>query len=402
MSEKRRDNKGRVLRTGEGQRSNGQYYYKYTDASKKAKFIYNWRLENHDKVPQGKRKKALTLREEEKQIQRALLDELVPNGGNMTVLALVQKYVLQKTGVRESTRAGYKTVINLLKKDPFGARRIGSVKVSDAKEWLIQLQKNGKSFSSVCSIRGVVNPAFRMAYNDDLIRKNPFDFELKNVLINDSIRREAISREQERKFLTFIKQDSHYSKYYDAIYILFHTGLRISEFVGLTLDDINLKEKTIRVNHQLQRVNRMEYTIVSPKTNAGIRTLPMSDDVRECFQRIIQNRNPPKVEPMIQGKGGFLFFDKNGRPLVALHWDKYFQRICKKYNSIYKEELPQITPHVCRHTYCTKMARNGVSPKTLQYLMGHSDISTTLGIYTHFGFDDAAAEVKRVAKATAT
>ena len=235
-----------------------------------------------------------------------------------------------------------------------------------------------------------------------MIRKNPFDFQLNNVLINDSIRREAISREQERKFLTFIKHDSHYSKYYDAIYILFHTGLRISEFAGLTLDDINLKEKTIRVNHQLQRVNRMEYTIVSPKTNAGIRTLPMSDDVCECFQRIIQNRNPPKVEPMIQGKGGFLFFDKNGKPLVALHWDKYFQRICKKYNSIYKEELPQITPHVCRHTYCTKMARNGVSPKTLQYLMGHSDISTTLGIYTHFGFDDAAAEVKRVAKATAT
>lgn len=68
-----------------------------------------------------------------------------------------------------------------------------------------------------------------MAEEDDLIRKNPFGFELVNVIVNDSVRREAITKKQEREFLRFIKEDSHFCKYYDAIFILFNTGLRISD-----------------------------------------------------------------------------------------------------------------------------------------------------------------------------
>ena len=82
--------------------------------------------------------------------------------------------------------------------------------------------------------------------------------------------------------------------------------------------------------------------------------------------------------------------------MVALHWEKYFQHIVEKYNKIYKVQLPKITPHVCRHTFCSKMAKNGMNPKTLQYIMGHSDISVTLYTYTHVSFEDAQAEVKRM------
>ena len=55
-----------------------------------------------------------------------------------------------------------------------------------------------------------------------------------------------------------------------------------------------------------------------------------------------------------------------------------------------------ITPHVCRHAYCSNMAKSGMNPKTLQYLMGHSDISVTMNVYTHIGFDDAEEELKRM------
>ena len=82
--------------------------------------------------------------------------------------------------------------------------------------------------------------------------------------------------------------------------------------------------------------------------------------------------------------------------MVALHWEKYFQHITTKYNSIYKVELPKISPHVCRHTYCSNMAKSGMNPKTLQYLMGHSDIGVTLNTYTHLGLDDVKEEVERV------
>ena len=201
-------------------------------------------------------------------------------------------------------------------------------------------------------------------------------FQLATVVVNDSVTREAITRKQERTFLNYVRESGCYKKYYDAIYILFKTGLRISEFVGLTLADIDLEHRKINVDHQLQRTMDMRYVIEEPKTSCGKRGIPMTDDVYECFKRIIANRKKPKVEPMICGKSGFLYLDK-----------------------LYREQLPNITPHVCRHTFCSNMAKSGMNPKTLQYLMGHSDIGVTLNTYTHVQYDDVETEMKRVVNA---
>ena len=396
MSEKRRDSKNRILRSGESQRKDGRYAYKYIDTTGKPQFVYSWKLEATDSTPQGKRD-GLSLREKEKQIRRDIEDAIIPRGGEMTVLDLVKKYLSQKTGVRHNTEANYNFVLNIIKKEDFGRQRIDRVKLSDAKCWLIKLQQDGRGYSSIHSIRGVVRPAFQMAVDDDLIRKNPFEFQLATVVVNDSVTREAITRKQERAFLEFVKGDKHFSRYYDGIYILFKTGLRISEFVGLTLADLDMKNRKISVNHQLQRKRNMEYIIEDTKTSSGTREIPMTDDVYQCFQRIIANRPKPKTEPMIGGRGGFLYLDKDGKPMVALHWEHYFKHICQKYNSIYKVQMPKVTPHVCRHTFCSNMAKSGMNPKTLQYLMGHSDIGVTLNTYTHLGFEDAQAELKRVA-----
>lgn len=394
MSEKRRDNRGRILRNGEIQTSDGRYRYKYVDAFGTTRYVYSWRLDRHDRIPVGKKMEA-SLREKEKQIMADIFDKIIPAGGNITVIELVEKYVSLKTGVRPTTEAGYKSVINLLRRESIGHQRIDKVKLSDAKVWLIQLQKNGKGFSSIRTIRGVLRPAFQMAVDDDLIRKNPFQFELATVIYNDSVTREAITREQEKKFLAFVKEDEHFSKYYEGIYILFNTGLRISEFVGLTKDDIDFRKMKINVDHQLQRYNR-EYHIVEPKTESGIRQIPMTKEVAECFRKIIQKRENPKIEPMVDGRTGFLYLDKNYKPMIALHWEKYFQHICQKYNSTYKVQMPKITPHVCRHTFCSRMAAKRMNPKTLQYIMGHSDVSVTLNTYTHLGFEEASEEVKRI------
>lgn len=395
MSGKRRDSKNRILRNGESQRRDGRYAFKYIDTTGKTQFVYSWKLEKTDKTPQGKRDD-LSLREKEKQIMKAIDDEIVPRGGEMTVLELVKKYLLQKTGVRHNTEANYNFVLNIIKKEDFGKKRIDKVKLSDAKCWLIKLQQDGRGYSSIHSIRGVVRPAFQMAVDDDLIRKNPFEFQLATVVVNDSVTREAITRKQERAFLEFVVNDKHFCRYYEGIFILFKTGLRISEFVGLTLSDLDMQNRKISVNHQLQRKRNMEYVIEDTKTSCGTREIPMTDEVYECFQRIISSRKKPRVEPIVGGKCGFLYLDKNDMPMVALHWEKYFQHICEKYNSIYRVQMPKVTPHVCRHTFCSNMAKSGMNPKTLQYLMGHSDISVTLNTYTHIGYDDAKEELKRV------
>ena len=124
--------------------------------------------------------------------------------------------------------------------------------------------------------------------------------------------------------------------------------------------------------------------------------LPITEDVAEMFRAIIEDRNAPKVEKSIDGYSGFLFYDDNGMPLVAMHWQHRFNHMVGRYNDIYRVQMPNITPHVCRNTYCSNMAKSGMNPKTLQYLMGHSDISVTMNVYTHISFDDAEEELKRM------
>ena len=227
-NQKRRDKKGRILRNGESQRADGRYAFVYTDCFGKQKFLYSWKLESTDPLPVGRRP-CQSLREKEKVILRDINDGITPYGDNLTVLELVKKYIAQKTGVRHNTAANYNFVINIIKKEEFGALRIDKVKLSDAKAWLIKLQADGRGYSTIHSVRGVVRPAFQMAVDDDLIRKNPFEFQLCTVVVNDSVTREAITRKQERKFLEFIKNDEHYKRYYDGMFILFKTGLRISD-----------------------------------------------------------------------------------------------------------------------------------------------------------------------------
>lgn len=186
MSEKRRDNRGRILHTGEVQLSTGQYRYKYVDNYGDERYCYSWRLDHNDRMLVGK-KHTESLREMEKKIEADQFDHIVVNGGKLNVLELVEKYISVKNGVRPTTMAGYGTVINLLKKDPFGRKRIDTVKISDAKAWLIKLQqKDGKSYSSIHTIRGVLRPAFQLAVDDDLIRKNPFGLKCKEQSLKSS------------------------------------------------------------------------------------------------------------------------------------------------------------------------------------------------------------------------
>lgn len=396
MSRARKDSKGRNLRNGESQRKDGRYVYKYIDPFGNQKFVYSWRLVETDRIPSGKRND-LSLREKEKAIQKDIVDGLLPNE-NLTVLDLVKKYVSTKKGVKYHTQVTYKWVINMLEKEEFGSKKIEKIKISDVKVWYIKLQNDGKCFGTIKTIKGIIKPAFQMAVNDDVIRKNPFDFKLVGVVVNDSKKRQALTEEQERKYLDFVKNDKHYSDYYDEIYILLNTGMRISEFAGLTKSDLDFGNMKIKVDHQLIRKSNMEYMVDATKTATGTRYIPMTKEVCDSFKRILAKRSNPKLEPFIDGKSGFLFLDRKGKPKVTLNFERVFNGIVDKYNKTHKIQLPKITPHVLRHTFCTRMANKGMNPKSLQYIMGHSDVGITLNLYSHVSFDDAKHELEKISK----
>ena len=170
----RRDSKHRVLRRGESIRADGKYQFKY-HINGKPHFVYSWRLEPTDKLPVGK-KPCLSLRELEKQIGYDLDTLSDPMGKNITVGELVERYLCTKTGVKPNTLANYNFVQNLLKKETFSEKKISQIKTSDAKLFLIKLQQDGKGYSTIKTVRGVLRPAFQMAVDDDVLHKNPFGF----------------------------------------------------------------------------------------------------------------------------------------------------------------------------------------------------------------------------------
>ena len=390
MSTKRRDSKGRILRNGESQRKDGRYAYKYVGLDGKNKFVYSWKLEPTDKMPKGKRAD-ISLREKEKMIRRDIEDGINSSGGDMTVTELVEKYLKQKVLLKYNSQTIYKYMVDILKADEFGSYKISKVKESDAKEWFIQLKQEGRGYASIELMKSIIGPAFSLAIKDDLLRHNPFDFKLSLTIKDDRIAKQALTKEQETSFLNFIKNDTYAKQFYDAVYILFHTGLRISEFAGLTISDIDFNNGYINIDHQLLCTRDGEKYISTAKTDTGKRRIPMSEEVKKCFERILSQRETPIHEPVISDISNFIHLHK-GVVWVRQNWYVRFVRMWKKYNEIHDEKIPKVTPHICRHTFCTNLIRSGLNPKKLQYLMGHSNIITTLNIYAHIESEDLKDE----------
>lgn len=379
---KRKDSKGRILRTGESQRSDGRYCYKYIDAKGKQQFVYAWKLEPTDRLPKGKRD-GPALREKEKEIQKDQLDGIDHSGANMTVLDLYVKHIGLNPQVKPSTVRGRERRKKMLENDPLGSMKISSVKLSDAKGWALRQQAKGTAYHTIRTDKRALKAAFYTAISDDCIRKNPFDFRLTDVILNDTEAKIPLSAEQEKSLLDFLQTDKIYRKYYDEVVILLGTGLRISEFCGLTRQDIDLETSIINVDHQLQKDATIGKYIGDPKSKSGIRQIRMGPEVREAFQRVLSRPQTGK-NLAIDGYRNFLFCSKSGNPRTAVNYENIIRHIRVKHAKLHGSVLPEnMTPHSLRHTFCTKMANAGMNPKALQYVMGHADIKLTMGYYAH-------------------
>lgn len=395
MSEKRRDNKGRILKTGESQRKDGRYLYKYVDAFGKTKCVYSWKLVPTDSVPKGKRD-CLSLREMEHEIHMDLADGIDTTGKKMTLCQLYAKQNEQRANVKESTKTGRKQLMEILKKDKLGARSIDSIKPSDAKEWAVRMKANGYAYKTINNYKRSLKASFYIAIADDYVRKNPFDFKLNEVIEDDTKQKQALTEEQEETLLAFAKTDRIYRKYYDEIVILLKTGLRISELCGLTVSDLDFTEKVIHVEHQLLKNSRTGYYIDTPKTKSGMRDVPMSEEVCRAFERVMARKQ--KAEPIVvDGYSHFLFLNGKGYPMTNVAYNIAFVNLAKKYNKQHEDNpLPKITPHILRHTFCTRLANKSMNPKSLQYIMGHSNINITMNLYAHASVEGIKAELREL------
>ena len=381
----RKDSRGRNLRTGERQRENDLYEYRYNDpVTGKRDSVYHEDLAG--------------LREMEKDIQRKLDDGIQTNAGirKIDVNTLFGRYI-EARKLAEQTRENYIRMWNYHVKDEIGRMKVVEVRPSHVKLFYARLSKADYSRSTIKLLHDMLYPAFEMAVDDDIIRKNPCKMALRDFG-RDPKAREAITNEQQEKLLSFVRESNVYNVYFPMLVIMIGTACRCGEIIGLTWSDIDMKNKQVSINHQLIYRNLGEGSrlcVTAPKTGAGVRDIPMTTSVRKAFekQREYQFMMGIDRDYEVDGIKGFIFTSKNGRPLQPSAVNNVLYNIVDAYNKQEAakakkehrkpEMMPRISAHILRHTGCTRMAERGMDVKVLQYIMGHANIAVTMEVYNH-------------------
>lgn len=390
--EVRRDNKGRILKTGETQRLDGRYCYKNQDNGKRVTF-YSWTLTDADKTPAGK-KAGPSLRSQVKEYEDACRFGINTASANITVKELIDMYIdLKSPTVKASTVKNYHGERNRIAKTSIYHEKISKLNLLKCKKWTQELKALGIKSDTIKKTKNLLQQALNIAVENNWIIKNPCDFKLVSVIgkMEQEIRY-PLTDEWQKKYLEYVAMSNTYSFYYDAIYVMLNTGLRISEFCGLTKQDVNFKEGYISVSRQL--LPSVEYSgrrIETTKTENAVRKIPMTNEVAEKLKKAKKAISKRKVNPSVDGVKDFLFISKSETTMDSKCWERIFRRIYagfrKKYPEYEKQEhFSPITPHILRHTFCTNLVKAHVDEKSITSIVGHSTFATTLNIYTHYDY----------------
>lgn len=389
MAKVRKDLRGRSLRKGEVQRSSDKrYMYTYTDPMGRRKFIYANDLAE--------------LREKEAKLMKDQLDGLdLYVAGKASVNDMFDRYMSTKYNLRESTKSSYLYTYDHYVRDTFGKKRIADIKYSDVLQFYYYLLNEVKiALGTLDTVHCLLHPTFQLAVRDEIIRNNPTDGVMKEISRESSKNRgirHALTVEQQRAFMEYIANHPIYYHWWPMFTVLLGTGCRIGEALGLRWQDLDYDKRTININHSLSyyqkpESNKSVLRISKPKTEAGIRTIPMLDIVKDAFEMLYEEQLENGFnETEIDGMSGFIFCNRFGmvpNPQTVNHTIK---RIANSYNAdevvrAKKERrnpiiLPNFSCHHLRHTFCTRLCENETNLKVIQSIMGHRNIETTMDIY---------------------
>jgi integrase len=397
---KRTDSKGRVLKDNELQRKDGSYMYRYRDENGDLKTEYSWKLVPTDKIPKGKRD-GLSLREKEDLIHKDMVFGIDSSAKKkITLNQEFDKYMESKTELKDSTRTNYKYMYDNYVRDTIGKRKIADIKFSDVKAFYNSLIKEkGFKPNSMEIIHTILHPTFTLAVRDDVIIKNPTEgamAEIKRSHNWEKPKRHALTEEQQTAFIKYVANSETYNHWLPLFTCFLGTGCRVGELIGLRWQDCDFKNNVISINHNLvyrqTDEGNCEMHITTPKTSAGIRTIPMLTEVRKALndERKRQLENGFS-DCEIDGYTGFIFTNRFGYVHNPMTINRAIKRVYEAYNKEEQEKakeehrepviIPHFSVHNLRHTFCTRFCENETNLKVIQEIMGHADITTTMNIY---------------------
>ena len=344
------------------------------------------------------------LRKIEAQIRRDIDDGLDTYAmGNATLNYLYDRYISLKSNLKSTTIWNYKNLYDSYVRSGFGNRKVASIKYSDIMAFYQSLLDKGLSVSVVDSVHTLLHPTFALGVRDDILRKNPTDGVMAELKKNNKIKknsgiRNALSPEQEKAFLKCL-DNPEYSRWRPLFYVMFGTGVRISELIGIIWDDVDFEKRVLHIKRNVtycprhDNDYRCEFRVSTTKTQAGIRKIPMVDKVYEAFmeEKKYQDENDLHCKVCVDGVEGFVFFNRFQKLHSQYTVNRAIKRIVTKYN--YDEEvkaikqrreplfIPDFSCHIIRHTFCSRLCENETNIKVIQSVMGHADAETTLNIY---------------------
>ena len=392
--ERRKDNKKRVLKEGEYQRSNGSFEFKWRDKMGKRHSVYAKTLDE--------------LREKELDVLRYTLDGINVDVKNLTINDLYNKWKTLKKGLKDNTFSNYKYSYEQFVEPKFGKIKLTELKRTDVRAFYNYLaDERHIKVNSIDCIHTVLHQVLELAVEDDYLRYNPSDNalkELKRAHNRDDDKRRALTLEEQQIFEDFLASSPRYAHWLPIFTVMLWTGMRVGELTGLRWEDVNFEENTISVNHTLVyfsrgKQNGCTFAVNTPKTEAGKRTIPMLPKVKAAFlqEKAFQEEVGISCKDEIDGFSDFIFVNRFGNVQHQGTLNKALKRIIRdcNYELIDKSSgneitmLPDFSNHSLRHTFTTRMCEAGVNIKAMQDILGHADVETTLGIYA-----DATKDLK--------
>ncbi|SHO53437.1 tyrosine-type recombinase/integrase [Anaerocolumna xylanovorans] len=393
--ERRKDDKGRVLKDGEHQRTNGTYEYKWRDKRGKRHSIYAKSLDE--------------LRDKEIDVLRDALDGIRADKNDLSINDLYYRWVQLKKGLKLNTFQNYKYMYTQFVKPDFGEMHIVDLKRSDVRAFYNYLADTQHvKANTIDNIHTVLHQVLELGVEDEYLRYNPSDNalkELKRAHNADSEKRRALTVPEQELFEQYLSKNGKYHRWYPIFIVMMWTGMRVGEIVGLRWCDIDLEEETISVNHTLVYFDkggseRCGFAVNTPKTKAGERIIPMLPKVKEAFimEKEYQKECEITCEATVDGYTDFIFINRFGGVQHQGTLNKALRRIIRDCNYEVLDNakdkevvtLPRFSNHSLRHTFTTRMCEAGVNIKAMQDILGHADAETTLQIYT-----DATKELKK-------
>ena len=333
------------------------------------------------------------MRRKEKAIAKDIDDNILTDIStkNLTLNTLFERY-LGIIVIDDGTKINYQNMWNIHVRDTIGNIKVVNLRASHIMSLYSGMSNDKYAHNTIKYIHLMIFPALEMAVDDDIIRKNPAKNALSSEYGEEPKKKEALEVSEQERLLDFMNKSNIYRKYIPLITIMSETALRCGELIGITFNDIDFKNKELRIDHQLTYKNYKDgngcmFRIKKPKTKAGIRTIPLTDRACDAFREQRKQNFQAGIFCTfeIEGITDFVFLTKNGRPMMPNALNNVLYNIVKNYNSCADgtQTIEQFSSHVMRHTGCTNMARAGINVKATQYVMGHAHSDVTMDVYNH-------------------